>query len=214
MTDTPIAYTLVGRNASPFTRRVAIAMQLMGLHPLRERISPLTHPEKVRPWNPVGRVPVLVLPDGARLVESSMILDYLLEMHDPQGALLAKSGIARRQRQQLIAHALTVMEKTVLAAYERIKRPEALWHPPVRDAYVEQVRITLHLLEAEQAAQPARNAADWSPDLADLTTAVAHAFVTRFQPDIIDGQALPMLSGLLHACEAHPAFRDNQPETP
>ncbi len=214
MTDTPQTYTLVGRNASPFTRRVAIAMHLMGLQPAREKISPLTHPEKVLPWNPVGRVPVLVLPDDERLVESSMILDYLLETDDPQGALLPKSGAPRRQRQQLIAHALTVMEKTVLAAYERIKRPEALWHPPVRDAYVAQVRTTLHLLEAEQAAQPARNATDWSPDLADVTTAVAYAFVARFQPDIIDGQGLPMLSRLLQTCEAHPAFQDNQPETP
>lgn len=214
MSTDPTDYTLVGRNASPFTRRVAIAMQLMGLQPKRERVSPLTHPERVRPWHPVGRVPVLVLPDAARLIESSMILDYLLECHDLDGRLLPKTGLVRRQRLQTIAHALTVMEKTVLAAYERIKRPETLWHPPVREAYVDQVRIALQLLEVEQGGRPAYRSADWAPDLADVTVAVAFGFVGHFQPDIIDGQALPMISGLLDACEAHPAFRDNQPETP
>jgi glutathione S-transferase len=208
------AYILVGRNASPFTRRVAIAMTLMGVSPLRERLSPLTHPEKILPWNPVGRVPVLVLPEGERLVDSTMILDHLLEDHDPQGHLLPKSGAARRQTLQRTAHALTAMEKTILAAYEQIKRPKALWHPPVRDGYVAQTRTALSLLEDSYHAAGISGPEDGFCDIAMISTAVAVSFISRFQPEIMEGQTLTVLSALCAACEALPAFADNQPESP
>ena len=57
---------LVGRHASPYVRRVAVCMTELGLPFEREIVSPLQAPERVETFNPMGRVPVLIL-DGSRL---------------------------------------------------------------------------------------------------------------------------------------------------
>ena len=70
---------LVGRFASPYVRRVAVCMTELGLRFEREVVSPLQAPERVEVFNPMGRVPVLILDAGQKLVESLAIIDYLIE---------------------------------------------------------------------------------------------------------------------------------------
>jgi glutathione S-transferase len=73
---------LVGRFASPYMRRVGVCMTELGLAFEREPVSPLQAPERVEVFNPMGRVPVLLLDDCEKLVESSAIIDYLIETCD------------------------------------------------------------------------------------------------------------------------------------
>jgi glutathione S-transferase len=54
-------------------------MTELGLAFEREPVSPLQAPERVEALNPMGRVPVLMLDDGDKLVETSAIIDYLIE---------------------------------------------------------------------------------------------------------------------------------------
>src|SRR6187397_2062128 len=68
---------LIGQYDSPFVRRVGIALTLYGLPFEHRPWSVFGDAEKVRQYNPLVRVPTLVLDDGLALVESGVILDYL-----------------------------------------------------------------------------------------------------------------------------------------
>ena len=68
---------LIGQYDSPFVRRVGIALTLYGLPFQHRPCSIFADADKIRPYNPVVRVPTLVLDDGEVLIESHNILDYL-----------------------------------------------------------------------------------------------------------------------------------------
>ena len=61
---------LIGMLDSPFVRRVAVSMRLLGMAYERHDWSVGRDADRIRPFNPLGRVPVLVLDSGERLIES------------------------------------------------------------------------------------------------------------------------------------------------
>ena len=68
---------LIGQYDSPFVRRVGIALTLYGLPFRQEPWSVFGDADRIRPLNPLTRVPTLVLDDGESLIDSHMILDHL-----------------------------------------------------------------------------------------------------------------------------------------
>jgi glutathione S-transferase len=78
----PSTMILIGQYDSPFVRRVAIALDLYG-HVFEPRPwSTFGDGDKIAPYNPLRRVPTLVLDDGEALIESTAILDTLDELAD------------------------------------------------------------------------------------------------------------------------------------
>jgi glutathione S-transferase len=71
---------LIGQYDSPFVRRVAIALRLYGLPFEHQPWSTFGDAEKIAPFNPLRRVPTLLLDGGEALIESTAILDYLDEL--------------------------------------------------------------------------------------------------------------------------------------
>ena len=83
---------LIGQYNSPFVRRVAIALRLYG-SPFEHRPwSTFGDADKIAPYNPLRRVPTLVLDSGEALIESTAILDYLDELVGPDKAMIAERG--------------------------------------------------------------------------------------------------------------------------
>ncbi len=60
---------LIGQYDSPFVRRVAIALRLYGLAFEHKPWSTFGDAETIAPYNPLRRVPTLVLDDGEALIE-------------------------------------------------------------------------------------------------------------------------------------------------
>ncbi|MEY2926639.1 MAG: hypothetical protein RL367_1116, partial [Pseudomonadota bacterium] len=83
---------LIGQYDSPFVRRVALAMQIYGLDYDHMPWSTFGDADKIARFNPLRRVPVLVLDDGDALIESGAILDTLDELVGPDSALIARNG--------------------------------------------------------------------------------------------------------------------------
>jgi glutathione S-transferase len=71
---------LIGMFDSPFVRRVAITLKLLGIPFEHGNWSVGKDFERIRHYNPLGRVPTLVLDNGEVLIESAAILDYLDEL--------------------------------------------------------------------------------------------------------------------------------------
>jgi glutathione S-transferase len=87
--------TLVGMFDSPYVRRVAVSLEQLQVPFENLPWSVGRDQEKLRTINPLGRVPVLLLPSGEALIESAIILDYLDEQAGPERRLLRAAGAPR-----------------------------------------------------------------------------------------------------------------------
>src|SRR5688572_26585920 len=94
---------LIGQYDSHFVRRVGIAMRLYGTGFEHRPWSTFGDAERIAKFNPLRRVPTLVLDDGEVLIESGSILDYLDELAGPEKALIASQGHERRTALKICA---------------------------------------------------------------------------------------------------------------
>ena len=200
---------LIGRYRSPFTRRVAISLRLYGLSYEHRPITAWANLAEIQAFNPVGRVPALVLDDGEVLYESAAILDYLDELVGPDRALTPASGPARREVLRLVGLALGVTEKTVAVVYEHSQRPEDKRHEPWIARCAGQAAKGLTALDGI-AAQPWLTGEDMTQ--ADVTAGVMYDFVRLTVPELLALGRYQKLDGLAARCAELPAFTETQPE--
>ena len=104
---------LIGQYDSPFVRRVAIAMRLYGVTFDHKPWSTFGDAEKIAPYNPLRRVPTLVLDTGEALIDSHIILDYLDELVGEDKAMIAPHGAERRRHLRICALATGLGDKSV-----------------------------------------------------------------------------------------------------
>lgn len=64
---------LIGQYDSPFVRRVAIALHLYGIGYEHRRWSTFGDADRIAAFNPLRRVPTLVLDNGEALLESGAV---------------------------------------------------------------------------------------------------------------------------------------------
>jgi glutathione S-transferase len=64
---------LVGMLDSPFVRRVAITMRMLGVEYRHESRSVVAGYESFKSVNPLAKVPTLVCDDGEMMIDSSLI---------------------------------------------------------------------------------------------------------------------------------------------
>ena len=117
---------LIGQYDSPFVRRVAIALRLYGMPFEHRPWSTFGDGDKIAPYNPLRRVPTLVLDSGEALIESSAILDYLDDLVGPEKAMMAARGDVRRRQFRISALGSGLADKGVSLLYERVLRKEQL----------------------------------------------------------------------------------------
>src|ERR1700676_5481404 len=115
---------------SPFVRGVAVSMQLLDIGYEHANWSVGKDFERIREYNPLGRVPTLVLDDGEVLSESAVILDYFDDCVGPTRALLPATGRERREALRQMAMAIGAAEKGREQIYERAFRPSDKQHEP------------------------------------------------------------------------------------
>lgn len=199
---------LIGMFDSPFVRPVAISMKLLAIPFEHLNWSVGKDFERIREYNPLGRVPTLVLDEGEVLVESSAILDYLDDRVGPERALLPRSGPERRTALRLMAIAAGAAEKTREQLYERLFRPEEKRHEP----WQARCRTQMHgaLAELERCVTRVR-AAPWLVGArltqADITVSCIFTFITDAVPATLKPADYPNLRAHVARCEALPEFQ-------
>jgi glutathione S-transferase len=202
---------LIGMFDSPFVRRVAISMKLLGIPFEHCNWSVGKDFDRIREYNPLGRVPTLVTGEGAPLMESSAILDYLDELAGPERALLPRSGADRRRALNIMAMATGAAEKGVLQVYERAFRPEEKRHQP----WVDRCRLQMSAsLAAIDRVVGDGGGAQWLVGQrltqADITVVCAFTFLDDTLRVTQDEVLFPSLALLAARCEAMPAFQQTR----
>jgi glutathione S-transferase len=196
---------LIGQYDSPFVRRVAIALRVYRIDYEHLPWSTFGDADRIAVFNPLRRVPTLVLDNGEVLIESGAILDHLDESVGPSRALIADAGDPRRNALKVCALATGLADKAVSLTYERVL------HQATSDAWIARCRAqigdVLAVLEADKAAKSSSRF--WfgaAIGHADIAVACALRFTREAHPGQFDEQRWPALAAHAAMCEGLEAF--------
>jgi glutathione S-transferase len=197
---------LIGQFDSPFVRRVGIALRLYGLPFEHQPWSTFGDAGKIAPYNPLRRVPTLVLDDGEVLIESMAILDHLDETVGPSRALIAKNGPRRREALKVCALATGLGDKAVSLVYER------LLHQEKSEVWMQRCEAQIAgVFDALEANCAGRKTAFWFGDAighADIAVACVIRFTREAHAGVFDTKRWPALAAHAERCEALPPFKE------
>jgi glutathione S-transferase len=196
---------LVGQYDSPYVRRVAVSLRVLGFDYEHDVRSVFADFDAMRRINPLGRIPSLVLGDGEVLIDSGAILDWLDQTVGPERALIPSGGRGRVRALRAIALATGAIDKAGAAAYERIVRPEKSRWPE----WSERCRLQASGAIAALAAEPFPAALPL--DQVQITTACMVRYLRMADPELLPPGCHPMLDALSDRCEARPEFKDTYP---
>jgi glutathione S-transferase len=197
---------LIGQYDSPFVRRVAIAMRLYGLNFVHKPWSTFGDGEAIAAYNPLRRVPTLVLDGGEALIESASILDYLDELVGPDRAMIPEKGAERRHQLRLCALAAGLGDKSVSLVYESVLRKDQLklWV----DRCEAQISGALDVLERERIAAKTPYLFGERIGHSDIAVACVLRFTTEAHSRLFDASRYPALAAHSARCEALPPFKE------
>jgi glutathione S-transferase len=140
-------------SASPFVRKVRIAIALLGFDDRIElRETDLNDPaDTIRAQNPLGKIPALLLDDGSTLYDSRVILEYLDHLAGG-GRVIPRQPAARFAALRLQALCDGVLDASVLIVYENRYRKEEQRVQGWIDRQAGKVKRALDALEAPPPA--------------------------------------------------------------
>jgi glutathione S-transferase len=196
---------LIGMLDSPYVRRVAVSLQLLGLPFEHQSISVFRAFEQFHAFNPVVKAPTLVYDDGAVLMDSTLILEYAEGLRAGARSLVPSDAAERQRALRLIGLALAACEKSVQIIYERALRPPEKQHAPWVVRVTGQLLAATAALEAELQRQPLIVTSE-RIDQAGVSTAVAWFFMQMLLPEIVDAVQHPALHDLSARAEQLPEF--------
>ena len=114
---------LIGSLTSPFVRKVRIVLAEKKIDYEFEVDSPWTPESQVSNFNPLGKIPVLILDDSTVLFDSRVIVEYI-DSVAPNNKLMAESNRERAEVKRWGAVADGICDAAQLIFLER-KRPQA-----------------------------------------------------------------------------------------
>lgn len=196
---------LVGMLDSPFVRRVAITMRMLGIpyeHVNQSVVAGYADFQKI---NPLAKAPTLIFDDGEMLIDSTLIIDH---MESLAGRSLMPADVADRRRAlQLIGVALLAGEKGAQRMYELTMRPQEKQHEPWLTRLEQQLAHALDWLESAVAGvDDDRWFFGAAPTQADMTVAIVWRFINRIAASEARPESRPALCAFGDRAEALPEF--------
>jgi glutathione S-transferase len=195
---------LIGMLDSPYVRRVAISMRLLGLPFEHAAISVFRGFDEFQQINPVVKAPTLICDDGTVLMDSTLLLQYAEARAGRSLSPTDPAALARELR--LVGLALAACEKTAQIIYERGLRPAEKRHQPWVDRVSGQLAAAFGALDAELAARPL-DVGERDLCQSGITVAVAWSFTQFVLPEAAPVAGFPHLAAHAAAAEALPVFR-------
>jgi len=122
---------LIGMLDSPYVRRVAVSLRVLGLDFQLEQVSVFRHFDRFAAINPVVKAPSFVTDDGVVLMDSGLMLEHIA--HLAPRSLMPPDRASHEVALRQIGLALAACDKSVSILYERTQRPAEKQHPPWLD---------------------------------------------------------------------------------
>ncbi|MBX9592971.1 MAG: glutathione S-transferase family protein [Roseomonas sp.] len=198
---------LIGRNLSPFVRRVGASLAVLGIAYEQRHYGTVDQRAEILSLNPLGRVPALVMDDGEVLVDSIAILDAIDDLVGPDRALVPATGAPRRAAMRALALAVGATEKLVACYQETKRRPAELVWADAAAKLLDQAAGGFAALDMMATGQ------EWlcgeRMTQADITVTASLDFADVVMPDFTAGR-FPALLALRDRANAIPAIGDTR----
>ncbi len=198
---------LIASLTSPYARKVRIVLAEKHIECDLQVDIPWNEDTHVPDYNPLGKIPVLVLDDGTAVYDSRVIAEYL-DHASPVHNVLPKDARGRIAARRWEALADGICDAAATIFLER-KRPEAQQSPDW---------IARQQLKIERGlATASRDLADrvWcvadAYTLADIALGCALGYLDLRFPSIAWRDSYPNLAGLMQRLNERPAFADSTP---
>jgi glutathione S-transferase len=204
---------LIGMLDSPYVRRVAISLRLLGLPFEHRAVSVFTTFEQFQRINPVVKAPSLICDDGEVLMDSTLILEYAEALSAPRKSLMPSGIVARQHALRAIGLALVACDKTVQYVYETNLRPVEKQHQPWLDRVRGQLLAAYGALEVE-VRRETPDSSKTGITQAGVTPAVAWSFGQMMLPEIVLAAEYPALRAFSAQAEELEAFMAAPPTGP
>lgn len=196
---------LIGMMDSPYVRRVAISLHVLGLPFEHRSVSVFRQYDVFAQINPVVKAPTFIDDDGTLLVDSTLILDYLDRKVPAARRLMPEEPQERAFALRVNGFALAAMEKTVQQVYERELRPAERQHEPWFERVNAQMHAAFKVLDGLLAGREGWLCAGRITQ-ADITAAVAWRFTQYILPGVAEAARYPAIAALSARAEALPEF--------
>jgi glutathione S-transferase len=196
---------LIGMLDSPYVRRVAVSLQLLGLRFEHQSLSVFRTFTQFQQINPVVKAPTFVCDDGEVLMDSTLILEYAEAVARPRSLMPAKPQEIQHVL-RVIGLALAACEKSVQIIYERELRPPEKLHEPWVTRVTGQLLAAYGALEEAVAHRPLPVTSSVITQ-AGVSAAIAWHFTQQMLPEVVPAASYPSLVALSAKAEALPEFR-------
>jgi glutathione S-transferase len=197
---------LIGQFDSAFVRRVGIALRLYGLEFEHRPWSTFGDADKLRAFNPLTRVPTLVLDDGDVLVDSTLILDFIDSLVPPASRMVPAQEPDRHRVLKIVGLATGLADKAVALFYEK------RMHDVTSERWVERCRTqigsVLNALESDRAGRKSDFWFGTSMTHADIAVACVLRMMSDLHPELQGLAACPALQRHCDRLEAMPVFQE------
>ncbi|WP_379932906.1 glutathione S-transferase family protein [Enterobacter sichuanensis] len=194
---------LIGMMDSPYVRRVAVSLELYGVAFENQPLSVFSTFEEFARINPAVKAPTLILENGTRLMDSSLILNYFEAQAAPERRLLPVAPDALANDLQTLGFILAAAEKAVQNVYEHNLRPAE----KQQSSWVE--RITVQLLAAckEWNTLLETRPVSTLPDQVAITSTVVWTFIQSMIPHVVNAADFRKIQAVTAAFEAQAVFK-------
>ena len=201
---------LIGTPTSPYTRKVRVVLAEKRIDYDFVVDPPYEAATGVPAYNPLGKVPVLVLDDATTLFDSRVIVEYL-DNASPVAKLLPEDTRQRIQTRRWEALADGCTDATAAIVIEK-RRPQELQWPAWLERQQDKIARALQMMSDDLAGRT------WCCgdffNLSDIAVACCLGFLDLRLPEVAWRETYPNLAKLTEKLAQRPSFRDTVPNQP
>lgn len=199
---------LIGSLTSPYVRKARIVLAEKKIEYDLDIQSPWDEDSVVPDYNPLGKIPVLVLDDGTPLFDSRVIVEYIDNV-TPNNKLFPAPNRERTEVKRWEALADGLLDAAVAARLES-QRPAGEQSKIFIRRQREKIMRSLAFMARELGEQSFCMGTPMT--LADIAVGTALGYLLFRFPDIEWGQAHPNLARLYDKLSQRPSFQDTLPQ--
>jgi len=198
---------LIASLTSPYARKVRIVLAEKRIECDLIEDSPWEPDTRVAEYNPLGKVPVLVLDDGTGLFDSRVIVQYL-DTVSPVSRLIPEAGrqrIAVKRWEALADGICDAASAIVIERRRPVKQQSSQWI----DRQRQKIDLGVSELASDLGERAWCNGEAYS--LADIATGCALGYLDLRHPDVEWRDAYPNLVKLTDKLGKRPSFVETVP---
>lgn len=199
---------LIASLSSPYVRKVRIVMAEKKIECTLELEDVWSPDTKIHEFNPLGKVPCLIMEDGGAVFDSRVIVEYL-DTITPLARLIPPNGRERAEIRTWEALADGLLDAAILARLERTQRPPEEQSQKWVDRQMSKIEHSLKAMSNGLGEKPWCNGATYT--LADIAVGCALGYLDFRFPQIDWRSQYPNLARLGEKLFARQSFIDTAP---